>query len=107
MKQSVAAGEERRPTVGIEDVALHQFQAFLVAQRCRMGDDMVRFGGIVEVANRTLHLVAVLEEVADNVIANVTVHAGDEDALSCLSGHGAGETGVSYEPSSATLLTHS
>ena len=71
-----------------------------------MGDDMVRFGGIVEIANRTLHLVAVLEEVADNVIANVTVYAGDEDALSCTTGHRAVETRVSYEPSSATLLTH-
>ena len=42
------------------------------------------------------------EQVADDVIADVTVDARDEDALSCLILHRAGETGVSYEPSSAT-----
>ena len=53
VKQPVAALEERRPTVGIQDVAFHQFQAFLVAKRCSVGEDMVRFVGVVEVANRT------------------------------------------------------
>ena len=81
MKQTVTAAQKRRPAVGIEDVSLNEFQPFLAPEFDCMGADMVRFFGVVEVPHRPSHGVAVFEQVPNDVIPNVTVDTGDEDAF--------------------------
>ena len=105
MKQPVATLQHLAPAVGLQHVTLNEFQPILKAELRGVRSNMIGFGGVVEVANRPTNAVAVLQQISDDVVANVAVDARNEDSLTRLTLHRPREGRVPYEPSSATHRT--